>query len=131
MKYTLNSQEYNDIFKTAQEKFDIEMLKREKSIMDMNKKLMIINYTNEFINNKVDRINAGIYYNNKLKVFDRNLSGLYNRTLNEIDITNTYNIPQEYYETTDVIKMEPIEVEGNITYSVLHRILQNNCTDIF
>jgi hypothetical protein len=79
MKYTLNSQEYNDIFKTAQEKFDIEMLKREKSIMDMNKKLMIINYTNEFINNKVDRINAGVYYNNKLKVFDKNLSGLYNQ----------------------------------------------------
>ena len=47
---------------------------------------------------------------------DIDLSGLYNRTLNEIDITNTYNIPKEYYETTDVIKMEPIEVEGNITY---------------
>ena len=39
---------------------------------------------------------------------DIDLSGLYNRTLNEIDITNTYNIPKEYYETTDVIKMEPI-----------------------
>ena len=79
MKYTLNSQEYNDIFKTAQEKFDIEMLKREKVIADMGKKLMIINYTNEFINSKIDRINAGVYYNNKLKVFDRNLGGLYNQ----------------------------------------------------
>ena len=79
MKYTLNSQEYNDIFKTAQEKFDIEMLKREKVIADMGKKLMIINYTNEFINSKIDRINAGVYYNNKLKVFDRNLGGLYDQ----------------------------------------------------
>ena len=77
MKYTLNSQEYNDIFKNAQEKFDTEMLKRDKIINNMNKKLMIINYTNEFINNKVDRINAGIYYNNKLKIFDKNVSGMY------------------------------------------------------
>ena len=79
MKYTLNSQEYNDIFKNAQETFDSEMLKREKTISDMSKKLMIINYANEFINNKVDRINAGIYYNNKLKVFDKNISGSYNQ----------------------------------------------------
>ena len=79
MKYTLNSQEYNDIFKTAQEKFDLEMLKRDKMLSDMNKKLMIINYANEFINDKVDRINAGIYYNNKLKVFDQGTSGLFNQ----------------------------------------------------
>ena len=79
MKYTLNSQEYNDIFKNAQEKFDTEMLKREKTMNDMAKKLMIINYANEFINDKVDRINAGIYYNNKLKVFDKNISGQYNQ----------------------------------------------------
>lgn len=79
MKYTLNSQEYNDIFKTAQEKFDTEMVKREKVMSDMAKKLMIINYANEFINDKVDRINAGIYYNNKLRVFDKNISGVYNQ----------------------------------------------------
>ena len=73
MKYTLNSQQYNDIFKNAQETFDTEMIKRNQLIDDMNKKLMIINYTNEFINNKIDRINAGIYYNNKLKIFDTNI----------------------------------------------------------
>ena len=79
MKYTLNSQEYNDIFKGAQEKFDTEMLKREKIMDDMAKKLMIINYANEFINNKIDRLNAGIYYNNKLKVFDKNITGAFNQ----------------------------------------------------
>ena len=79
MKYTLNSQEYNDIFKNAQEKFDSEMLKRDKMISDMNKKLMIINYANEFINDKIDRINVGAYYNNKLKVFDQEVSGSYNQ----------------------------------------------------
>ena len=79
MKYTLNSQEYNDIFKNAQESFDTEMVKREKVIEDMSKKLMIINYTNDFINNKIDRINAGVYYNNKLKVFDNELSGYFDK----------------------------------------------------
>jgi hypothetical protein len=79
MKYTLDSQAYNDIFKTAQEKFDSEMIKREKTVEDMAKKLMIINYTNEFINNKIDRVNAGIYYNNKLKVFENDASGLYDQ----------------------------------------------------
>lgn len=79
MKYTLNSQEYNDIFKGAQEKFDTEMLKREKTMSNMAKKLMIINYANEFINNKIDRLNAGIYYNNKLKVFDKNITGAFNQ----------------------------------------------------
>ena len=44
------------------------------------------------------------------------LSGLYNRSINELDITNTYNIPKEYYENSDVIKLNPIEVEGYITY---------------
>lgn len=79
MKYTLDSQAYNDIFKTAQEKFDSEMLKREMLVKDMAKKLMIINYTNEFINDKVDRINAGIYYNNKLKVFENDTSGMFDQ----------------------------------------------------
>ena len=43
------------------------------------------------------------------------LNGLYNRTVNEIDITNTYLIPREYYENTEVINIKPIEVEGIIT----------------
>lgn len=84
MKYTLDSQAYNDIFKNAQEKFDMEMLKREKIIENMSKKLMIINYTNEFINNKIDTmgvgmINAEAYHNNKLVVFDKNISGMFNQ----------------------------------------------------
>ena len=65
MKYTLNSQEYNDIFKGAQEKFDTEMLKREKTMSNMAKKLMIINYANEFINNKIEGLNL---FNKDIKV---------------------------------------------------------------
>ena len=84
MKYTLDSQAYNDIFKNAQEKFDNEMIKREKIIENMSKKLMIINYTNEFINNKIDTMDVGMlnakaYHNNKLVVFDKGISGMYNQ----------------------------------------------------
>jgi hypothetical protein len=79
MKYTLNSQDYNDIFKNAQEQFDLEMIKRDSLIEDMSKKLMIINHTNEFINNKLNQINASSYRENKLKIFDKNISGVYNQ----------------------------------------------------
>ena len=79
MKYTLNSQDYNDIFKNAQEQFDLEMVKRDNLIEDMSKKLMIINHANEFINNKLNQINASSYRENKLKIFDKNISGVYNQ----------------------------------------------------
>lgn len=84
MKYTLDSQNYNDIFKAAQEKFDGEMLKRDKMMEVMSKKLMVVNYTNEFINKKMSLLNMGIlnvedYYNNKLVVFDKGVSGMYNQ----------------------------------------------------
>ena len=84
MKYTLDSQNYNDIFKEAQEKFDNEMLKRDKMMATINKKLMIINYANEFINMKVDTMGVGMisandYHNNKLVVFDKGISGMYNQ----------------------------------------------------
>ena len=84
MKYTLDSQSYNDIFKEAQEKFDNEMLKRDKMMATINKKLMIISYANEFINRKVDTMGVGMisasdYHNNKLVVFDKDVSGMYNQ----------------------------------------------------
>ena len=35
-------------------------------------------------------------------------------TVNEIDITNTYTIPKEYFENTDVLALNDIKVEGKI-----------------
>ena len=42
------------------------------------------------------------------------LSLLHSKTEEEIDISNTYNIPKEYYENTDVIDLSDIKVEGHI-----------------
>ena len=33
---------------------------------------------------------------------------------NKIDITGTYSIPKEYYNTSDIIDLKDIKVEGNI-----------------
>lgn len=43
------------------------------------------------------------------------LSLLYSNTVNEIDISNIYSIPKEYFENTDVISLDNIKVSGNIT----------------
>ena len=43
------------------------------------------------------------------------LSLLHSNTVSEIDITNTYNIPKEYYENTDIIRLDNINVSGKIT----------------
>ena len=45
---------------------------------------------------------------------DIDLSLLHSNTVSEIDISNTYNIPKEYYENTDIIKLDNILVQGKI-----------------
>lgn len=42
------------------------------------------------------------------------LTLLKNSTEDEIDITNTYDIPKEYYENTDVLEIKPVKVTGRI-----------------
>ena len=46
------------------------------------------------------------------------LSLLESGTVNEIDITNTYTIPEEYFKNTDVLSLDNIEVTGKIYRSV-------------
>lgn len=60
MKYTLSSQEYNELFRTASETFDAELIKRDLAIKNMSKKLMIIDYANEFIERKLEFIGENI-----------------------------------------------------------------------
>ncbi len=45
---------------------------------------------------------------------DIDLSLLHSKTKDEIDISNTYSIPKEYYENTDIIKLDNINVIGKI-----------------
>ena len=76
MKYTLSSQEYNDMFKKAANLFNEEMAKRDVLIQNMSKKLMIINYTNEFIENSLNKNFTSI---NDLTTFNNDLGGSYNQ----------------------------------------------------
>ena len=39
-------------------------------------------------------------------------------TKDELDITNTYTIPKEYFENTDVLELNDIKVEGKIYRSI-------------
>jgi hypothetical protein len=86
MKYTLSSQEYNELFRNASEAFDMEIAKRDLAIRNMSKKLMIIEYANEFIENKIEFIGeeAGeVYsssgYTSKLITFNNSLGEIYNQ----------------------------------------------------
>lgn len=79
MKYTLNSQEYNEIFRNASQAFDEEMIKRDLAIKNMSKKLMIINYANEFIENKLAALNTSVDADKKLATFTNDIGGVYNQ----------------------------------------------------
>jgi uncharacterized metal-binding protein YceD (DUF177 family) len=42
------------------------------------------------------------------------LSSLYSNTVEEIDISGDYSLPKEYYEDSDIIRIEKLHVEGKI-----------------
>ena len=42
------------------------------------------------------------------------LTLLHSNTVEEIDISNTYNIPKEYFENTDVISLDDVKVVGKV-----------------
>ena len=67
------------MFRNASNLFDEEIVKRDILIRNMSKKLMIINYTNEFIENKLMALNGSTNDNNKLVAFTNDLGGSYNQ----------------------------------------------------
>ena len=79
MKYTLSSQEYNEMFRNANKTFDEEMAKRDMIINNISKKLMIMNYANEFIENRIMKYNNIANYDDKLTTFDVEAYGSYNQ----------------------------------------------------
>lgn len=46
---------------------------------------------------------------------DIDLSLLHSHTVEDIDITNTYNIPRDYFENSDILELNNIKVSGKIT----------------
>lgn len=119
MKYTLSSQEYNDMFKKAADTFNEEMAKRDILIHNMSKKLMIINYANEFIENYLNKnlVNSP----NRITTFGNDLGGSFNQygyvihpkfKTNPIDIFNLKLMTgQTMFKNSLVCKVNG--VEGN------------------
>lgn len=74
----MSTQELNSIFANAQ-KQTIEFEQKIQAIKnDINKKMMIVKYENEFINKKLDAINTGLIANDKIAAFDHNSYGIFN-----------------------------------------------------
>lgn len=74
----MSTKELNTIFANAQS----ETIKFEQKIEaiknDMNKKITIIKYEEEFINRKLDVIDSGLIANDKIVSFDHNSYGMFN-----------------------------------------------------
>ena len=49
---------------------------------------------------------------------DIDLRMLYNHSTEEIDITGNYDIPNSYYEFSDILELKNIEVRGKITLAL-------------
>ena len=45
------------------------------------------------------------------------LTPLHSHTIDKIEITNTYNIPEEYYQNMGVKKLDNVKVDGYIYLS--------------
>lgn len=74
----MSSKELNEIFSNAQ-KDTINFQQKIQAIKnDMSKKITIIKYENEFINKKLDVVNAGLISNEKIMSFENNSYGLFN-----------------------------------------------------
>ena len=46
------------------------------------------------------------------------LSLLHSRTVSEVDITNSYNLPSEYFKNSDILELKPVEVVGKVYCAV-------------
>lgn len=74
----MSSKELNEIFSNAQ-KDTINFQQKIQAIKnDMSKKITIIKYENEFINKKLDVVNAGLISNEKIMSFENNSCGVFN-----------------------------------------------------
>jgi hypothetical protein len=80
MKQTLSSQEYNEMFRSARDMFDMEMAKRTVALNNMNKKLEIMECANEFIETEI--LNSSFtndISSKQVTSFNGNLNGTFNQ----------------------------------------------------
>jgi hypothetical protein len=111
IKYTLSSQEYNEMFRNAAASFDEEMVKRDIAIKNMTKKLMIINYANEFIENQIASLNGTIDYEQRLVTFNNEKYILILDKNSDIQ-TNIHHIKTNF----NIIKVQDYKDDFGLVY---------------
>ncbi len=60
---------------------------------------------------------------------DIDLSLLHSKTVEEIDITNSYSIPKEYFENTEIKELNHIQVKGKISIRVGEDLVEREYVD--
>lgn len=70
MKQNMSSQELNEIFINSKQESDKLNFSLESIKKDLNKKMQIIKYENEFINNRISAINSGVNYDKHILTID-------------------------------------------------------------
>lgn len=115
----MSSQKLNEIFTNAQST-NIEFEQKIMAIKeDMNKKINIIKYENDFINQKLDIVDAGLVSNKNLIAFNNNAYGVFNSygylvhpkfKSTPIDIFNL-KLPSgdNYFKTDMIAKINNVE----------------------
>lgn len=78
MKPVLSSKELNKIHKESRDSMHAVNEKLDNIKNDISKKLTILKYENEFINKKLDAINAGVVAKDSICVFDHTSTGIFN-----------------------------------------------------
>ena len=61
---------------------------------------------------------------------DIDLSLLHSKTVEEIDITNSYSIPKEYFENTEIKELNHIQVKGKISIRVGEDLVEREIEDM-
>lgn len=102
----MNSQELNKIFEEAKNNSDEAIINIKKIKEEVNKKLMIINYINEFADKKIDAIGSGIISDQTKASFDI-CYGIYDRF--------GYVIHPKFKNTPiDIFNLKLLNANGNI-----------------
>lgn len=121
MKPILSSQELNEKFLQAKNDCDEAILSINKIKEEISKKLMIINYVQEFANMKLDTVNRIAYDNTKVS-FDNNIYGIYDQF--------GYTICPKIKSSIDIFNLKLLSSENSINKIMFKQSVTCKVNDI-
>lgn len=121
MKPILSSQELNKKFLEAKNDCDEAILSINNIKEEVSKKLMIINYVQEFSNMKLDTANKIAYDNTKIS-FDNNVYGIYDQF--------GYTICPKIKSSIDIFNLKLLSSEGSVNGTMFKQSMTCKVNDI-